>query len=84
MANFDMPNVDDDFLGLFVPESSPFSPEDIIEEFKIYVFKLMNISIDVVLQEQVYSNKSRRLIMSMIITCLERNSKSFFMKSLKK
>ena len=49
----ELPNVDNDFISLFIPETSCFPMEDLLEEFKIYVFKIMNISIDMIFQEQV-------------------------------
>lgn len=49
----DLPNVDNEFISLFMPESSVFSSEEIVEEFKIYIFKIMNTSMDMIFQEQV-------------------------------
>ncbi len=46
-------SVSNDFLSLFLPEQSEFSTEDLIEEFKIYIFKLMNITVDGLIQEQI-------------------------------
>lgn len=49
---------DSEFLNLFLPESSPFTTEEILEEFKIYIFRMMNLSVDSLIQEQV-PNKSK-------------------------
>jgi len=46
-------SVSNDFLSLFLPEQSEFTTEDLIEEFKIYIFKLMNITVDGLIQEQI-------------------------------
>ena len=46
-------SVSNDFLSLFLPEQSEFKTEEILEEFKIYIFKLMNITIDSLIQEQI-------------------------------
>lgn len=49
----ELPNVDNEFISLFISDSSAFQSEDILEEFKIYIFKIMNLSIDMIFQEQV-------------------------------
>ena len=46
-------SVSNDFISMFIPESSEFSTEEIIDEFKIYVFRMMNITIDSLVQEQI-------------------------------
>ena len=46
-------SVSNDFLSLFLPEQSEFKTEEILEEFKIYIFKLMNITVDSLIQEQI-------------------------------
>lgn len=44
---------DSEFLALFLPESSPYNTDDILEEFKIYIFRIMNLTVDDLVQEQV-------------------------------
>lgn len=46
-------SVSNDFISLFFPEHSEFTTEDILEEFKIYIFRLMNITVDSLIQEQI-------------------------------
>ena len=46
-------SVSNDFLSLFLPEQSEFKTDDILDEFKIYIFKLMNITVDSLIQEQI-------------------------------
>jgi hypothetical protein len=77
----ELPNVDNEFIGLFVPETSPFNTEDILEEFKIYIFNLMKLSIDMVLQEQVYCFNKRRLITNTKIIFSGRISSLFSTRS---
>ena len=45
------------FLSLFIPEQSNYSNEEIIEVFKTYIFKLMNMDIDSLIQEQINNEK---------------------------
>lgn len=45
--------VSNEFLSLFLPEQSSFNSEEIREEFKIYIFRLMNITVDSLIQEQI-------------------------------
>jgi len=49
----EIPNVDNEFINLFIPENSEFLNEEIIEEFNFYIFKMMNLSIDALSQELV-------------------------------
>lgn len=48
-----MPIVDNEFLSLFLPENSILNSNDILEEFKFYIFRMMNLSLDNLIQEQV-------------------------------
>lgn len=48
-----MPIVDNEFLDLFLPDSSEVSSNDLIEEFKFYIFRIMNLSVEDLMQEQV-------------------------------
>jgi hypothetical protein len=48
-----MPVMDNEFISLFIPDNSDFNSEDIIEELKIYIFKISNLSVDALIQEQV-------------------------------
>jgi len=49
----EMPIVDNEFLSLFLPEDSNFSTDEILHELKFYIFRLMSLSLDSLLQEQV-------------------------------
>lgn len=46
-------SVSNDFLSLFLPEQSEFTTDEIINEFKIYIFRLMNITVDSLIQERI-------------------------------
>jgi len=48
-----MPIVDNEFLDLFLPEISNVNTNDLIEEFKFYIFRIMNLSVEDLMQEQV-------------------------------
>ena len=48
-----MPIVDNEFLSLFLPENSILNSNDILEEFKFYIFRIMNLTLDNLVQEQV-------------------------------
>jgi len=50
----EMPIVDNEFLDLFLPESLEVNSNDLIEEFKFYIFRIMNLSVEDLMQEQVY------------------------------
>lgn len=52
----ELPVVDNEFLSLFLPDNSEFTSEEILEEFKIYIFRIMNLSLDSLIQEQVIVN----------------------------
>ena len=49
----ELPIVDNEFLGLFLPENSIYKTDDVIEEFKFYIFRIMNLSVEDLIQEQV-------------------------------
>jgi hypothetical protein len=49
----ELPIIDNDFLSLFIPENSEFSNEEILEDFKFYIFIIMKLSVDALIQEQV-------------------------------
>jgi hypothetical protein len=49
----EMPIVDNEFISLFLPEDSSFTTEDILNDFKFYIFRLMSLSLDSLIQEQV-------------------------------
>ncbi len=49
----EMPIVDNEFLDLFLTESTAVNNNDLLEEFKFYIFRIMNLSIEDLLQEQV-------------------------------
>ena len=53
-------SVSNDFISLFFPEHSEFTTEDILEEFKIYIFRLMNITVDSLIQEQINNEFENR------------------------
>ena len=50
----EIPNVDDEFLNLFIPENSEFTHEEVIEEFNYYVFRMMNLSLDALQHNQFF------------------------------
>ena len=52
----ELPVVDNEFISLFLPETSEFTTEDVLEEFKFYIFRIMNLTIDTLIQEQVNQN----------------------------
>lgn len=49
----EMPIVDNEFMDLFLPEASDVNSNDLIEEFKFYIFRIMNLSMEDLMQEQV-------------------------------
>jgi hypothetical protein len=51
--DLEMPVIDNEFISLFIPDSTGFKSEDVLEEFKIYIFKISNLTIDSLIQEQV-------------------------------
>ena len=53
----EMPIVDNEFLDLFLPETSEINSNDLIEEFKFYIFRIMNLSVENLMQEQVINIK---------------------------
>ena len=50
-------SISNNFLSLFIPEQSNFSSDEIIEVFKTYIFKLMNMDMDSLIQEQINNEK---------------------------
>ena len=46
-------SVSNDFISLFLPDQSEFTTDEIINEFKIYIFRLMNITVDSLIQERI-------------------------------
>ena len=46
-------SVSNDFISLFLPDQSEFTTDEIIDEFKIYIFRLMNITVDSLIQERI-------------------------------
>lgn len=55
-------SVSNEFLSLFIPESSEFTSDDLIQEFKIYVFRMMNITVDSLIQEQINNEYENNLL----------------------
>lgn len=45
--------LNNDFTSLFLPEQSEFNSEEILEDFKYYIFIIMKLSFDALIQEQV-------------------------------
>lgn len=74
-------SVSNDFLSLFIPESSEFTSDDIIQEFKIFLFRMMNITVDSLKQEQINNeyekqvskNNNKELFSDRITNILEIN-----------
>ena len=50
-------SISNNFLDLFIPEQSNFSKEEIIEVFKTYIFKLMNLDMESLIQEQINNDR---------------------------
>ena len=50
-------SISNNFLSLFIPEQSNFTNDEIIEVFKTYIFKLMNMDMESLIQEQVNNEK---------------------------
>ena len=50
-------SISNNFLSLFIPEQSNFTNDEIIEVFQIYIFKLMDMDIDSLIQEQINNEK---------------------------
>ena len=50
-------SINNNFLSLFIPEQSDFSKEDILNVFKTYIFKIMNMDMDSLIQEQINNEK---------------------------
>jgi len=79
----EMPIVDNEFISLFLPEDSSFSTEDILNDFKFYIFRLMSLSLDSLIQEQVRIPNlinSPRLTTSMNALQQEKSLKHFSTK----
>ena len=50
-------SISNNFLDLFIPEQSNFTKEELIEVFKTYIFKLMNLDIESLIQEQINNDR---------------------------
>ena len=50
-------SISNNFLDLFIPEQSNFSKEELIEIFKTYIFKLMNMDLESLIQEKINNDK---------------------------
>ena len=50
-------SINNNFLSLFIPEQSNFTNDEIIEVFQLYIFKLMDMDIDSLIQEQINNEK---------------------------
>lgn len=44
---------DQEFLNLLIPEETNFNQSDIIDELNLYIYKIMNLSVENLIQEQV-------------------------------
>ena len=49
----ELPVLDNEFLSLFLPDNSEFTTEEIIDDYKFYIFIIMKLSVDALIQEQV-------------------------------
>jgi hypothetical protein len=49
----ELPVLDNEFLSLFLPEISEFSTDEILEDFKFYIFIVSKLSVDALIQEGV-------------------------------
>ena len=50
-------SISNNFLDLFIPEQSIFTKEELIEVFKTYIFKLMNLDLESLIQEQINNDR---------------------------
>ena len=50
-------SISNNFLDLFIPEQSSFTKEELIDVFKTYIFKLMNMDIESLIQEQINNDR---------------------------
>jgi len=50
-------SISNNFLSLFIPEESNFTKEEIIEVFKEYILKIMNMDMDSLIQEKINNEK---------------------------
>ena len=50
-------SISNNFLDLFIPEQSNFTKEELIEVFKTYIFKLMNLDMESLIQEQINNDR---------------------------
>ena len=50
-------SISNNFLDLFIPEQSNFTKEELIEVFKTYIFKLMNLDLESLIQEQINNDR---------------------------
>ena len=50
-------SISNNFLDLFIPEQSSYSKEELIDIFKTYIFKLMNMDIESLIQEQINNDR---------------------------
>ena len=50
-------SISNNFLDLFIPEQSNFTKDELIEIFKTYIFKLMNMDMESLIQEQINNDK---------------------------
>ena len=50
-------SISNNFLDLFIPEQSNFTKEELIEVFKTYIFKIMNLDIESLIQEQINNDR---------------------------
>ena len=50
-------SISNNFLDLFIPEQSNFTKEELIEIFKTYIFKLMNLDMESLIQEQINNDR---------------------------
>jgi hypothetical protein len=49
----ELPVLDNEFLSLFIPENSEFSSDEILDDFKFYIFIISKLSVDALIQEGV-------------------------------
>ena len=50
-------SISNNFLDLFIPEQSSYTKEELIDIFKTYIFKLMNMDIESLIQEQINNDR---------------------------
>lgn len=54
----ELPTLDNEFIALFIPETTSLPKKEYIEELKIYIFKIMGLTLQDLVQENINLNDS--------------------------